>query len=301
MPTYTYDTWGRASESWHGTAADSAGKVALEYLDDYTSRVTQASGRQTTYTYYPNKPYRRIHTMSDAAGQISLEYSAANRLSARIDRRGTRTEFEFMPDGPFEKVRTEAKGLPEQRRIETDWDVARGVRTDERVFDDPPDGPRVKKSETHYRYVPGTTRLAGVDLIDSANSETRGMNLVHCSAADVANGAVTHCALEGQLRSVDGPRADVVDVTTYAYRRSDDLSGCGTFAGPCHRKGDLWRTTNALGHVEEVVSHDRAGRVVRTRDATARTPTMPITRAAGCSSAACERMRPVSRTPRSMR
>ncbi|MBL8298922.1 MAG: RHS repeat-associated core domain-containing protein [Rhodanobacteraceae bacterium] len=265
--TYIYDSWGRASGSWHGAAADSAGRVAVEYLDDYTSRVTQPSGRQTTYTYYTNKPYRRVHTITDAAGQVTLDYSAANRLSAQVDRRGHRTEYEFTPDGPFEKVRTEAKGTPDQRRIETDWDIALGIRTDERVFDDPPAGPRVKKSETHYRYVPGTTRLAGVDRIDPVSAETRSMNLVYCSAADVVNGASTYCAFEGQVRSVDGPRADVADVTTYAYRRNDDFSGCGTFAGPCHHKGDLWRTTNALGHVDEVVTYDRAGRVVRTRDA----------------------------------
>ncbi|MDC8012030.1 RHS repeat-associated core domain-containing protein [Tahibacter soli] len=266
--TYTYDDWGRATGSWHGTVTDSAGKVSVEYLNDYSSRVMHPLGRQVTYNYNPTKAYRRIDSMTDSDGSILLEYSAANRISARVDRRNVRTEFEYSADGTFETARTEAKNTPEQRRIETDWDAARGLRTAERTFADPPGGPRVKLEDTRYRYETGSSRLVGVDRVDPVTNVFRSVDLTYCSAADVANPTM-YCAFVGQLRQVDGARnnvTDVVDVTTYAYRASDNLSGCGTFVGPCHRKGDLWRTTNALGHVEEVVAYDRAGRVKRMTD-----------------------------------
>lgn len=264
--TYTYDTWGRASGSWHGTVTDSAGKVSVEYINDYQSRVTHPSGRQVTYDYYADKPYRRVSKMTDADGELSLEYSAAGRLTARVDRRGTRTQFEYSADGVFETARTEAVGKLEQRRIETDWDAARSLRTAERVYADPPAGPRVKLSDTQYRYATGSARVIGVDRVDPVTGATRTTAITHCTASDVANAASTNCAFAGQVRTIDGPRTDVSDVTTFAYRTAENLTGCGTAAGPCWRKGDLWKTTNALGHVNQVSAYDRAGRPVRLVD-----------------------------------
>lgn len=264
--TYTYDSWGRASGSWHGTVTDSAGKVAVEYLTDYSSRVTHPSGRQVTYDYYADKPYRRVSKMTDTDGEISLEYSAAGRLTARVDRRGTRTQFEYSADGVFETARTEAVSKPEQRRIETDWDAVRSLRTAERVYADPPAGPRVKLSDTRYRYATGSARVVGVDRVDPVTGTTRTTAITHCTANDVTNAATTNCAFAGQVRTIDGLRTEVPDVTTFAYRTAESLTGCGTAAGPCWRKGDLWKATNALGHVNQVASYDRAGRPARLVD-----------------------------------
>jgi RHS repeat-associated protein len=86
----------------------------------------------------------------------------------------------------------------------------------------------------------------------------------YCSAADTTN-AAAQCPYERLLKSVDGPRTDVADLTTYAYYTTTDQSGCGS-NGPCHRKGDLKRTTNALGHATEALAYDAAGRLVKTQD-----------------------------------
>src|SRR5690625_4250859 len=53
-----------------------------------------------------------------------------------------------------------------------------------------------------------------------------------------------HGTIPGQLASVDGPRTDVADITSYAY----------------DPQGNLIRTTNALGHISEITAHDAAGR-----------------------------------------
>jgi RHS repeat-associated protein len=74
------------------------------------------------------------------------------------------------------------------------------------------------------------------------------------------------CPILGLVKTVDGPRTDVADVTTYSYHATTDESGCDT-GGACRRKGDLAVVTNALGHTTEYLRYDRSGRVAQTRDA----------------------------------
>jgi YD repeat-containing protein len=74
------------------------------------------------------------------------------------------------------------------------------------------------------------------------------------------------CPLVGLILSVDGPRTDVADVTTYAYYTSTDQSGCATLGGTCHNLGDLQSVTNALGQVTTFVSYDKNGRATRIKD-----------------------------------
>ncbi|AWV06537.1 type IV secretion protein Rhs [Lysobacter maris] len=66
---------------------------------------------------------------------------------------------------------------------------------------------------------------------------------------------------------MDGPRTDIVDKTFYTYRASNEGS-CATSPTTCAwRKGDLWKVTDALGHVTETLRYDGAGRVLSVRDA----------------------------------
>src|SRR5690606_4942560 len=81
------------------------------------------------------------------------------------------------------------------------------------------------------------------------------------------------CPRVGLVLSVNGPRSagdpgmgGQDDVTTYAYYPADDASCAGNGACP-HRKGDLWKVTDALGHVTEYLAYDKAGRVQRAQDA----------------------------------
>jgi RHS repeat-associated protein len=64
---------------------------------------------------------------------------------------------------------------------------------------------------------------------------------------------------QGRLLTVDGPRADVSDVTAYAYYAADDPGGN-------FRAGDLASVTNALGQVTQYVQYDGAGRVRKSID-----------------------------------
>lgn len=268
--SYTYDEWGRATASWHGI---DAGRVDITYplnpdgtQDDSRAIVRTPSLRETTYTFAANHPYRAPASVTDQAGTVQFEYHPSTfLLTAHTDRRGTRTEIAYDADGSRERVRTEAKGLPEQRRRERDWDYALGRLTAERLYADPPAGPRTLLSDRRFHYAPGTGQLIRTERVDPVDGRVRATEFTYCSAADVATPA-TGCARVGQLKRIDGPRSDVADVTDYVWYTADSLGGCGSVAGPCARKGDLRTVTNALGQTTEIVAYDRAGRPVRVRD-----------------------------------
>ena len=100
-------------------------------------------------------------------------------------------------------------------------------------------------------------------MTDTASGQTRITGYTYCEAADVAAGG---CPVEGLLKSVDGPRTDVVDTVTYAYYPADD-AGCATNGACGFRKGDLRSVTNALGQTVETLAYDAFGRPLSVKDA----------------------------------
>lgn len=64
----------------------------------------------------------------------------------------------------------------------------------------------------------------------------------------------------GQVLTIDGPRTDVADLTTFTYYAANDPSGN-------YRAGDLASVTNAIGHVTTYTHFDGAGRLKRSVDA----------------------------------
>ncbi len=92
----------------------------------------------------------------------------------------------------------------------------------------------------------------------------RMMEMSYCEAADIT---AESCPLLGLVKEVNGPRADVNDITLYTYRIDDDVACVSSSIICSHRKGDLWKVTNALGQVTEYLSYDGAGRVRSIKDA----------------------------------
>lgn len=99
-------------------------------------------------------------------------------------------------------------------------------------------------------YVCGSAQIAPAGV-----QQTRK---TYCDAVDA-----TQCPLVGLLLSETGPRTDVVSATHYSYYLSTDESGCGALGGSCHRVGDAYQVTNALGQVTTFAAYDKQGRVAR--------------------------------------
>ncbi|KAB8166921.1 RHS repeat protein, partial [Lysobacter maris] len=132
--------------------------------------------------------------------------------------------------------------------------------SEKRVVD--ADGILVEKRAWQYR---SDRRVLSKTVSDpSGVHAARSTFFAYCEQPDVDTGI---CPRVGLLTSVDGPRSDVSDLTTYQYYAADH-GDCATSPATCAwRKGDLWKVTDALGHVTETLRYDGAGRVLSVRDA----------------------------------
>ncbi len=250
-------------------------------------------GETTTYHYSDIAGgLRHILTQQTCPGcsvkTTSQTYDVNGLPDVTTDFRGTTTNADYGARA-LETQRIEAanaSGTPSAKRtIQTDWHasfrkpIERRVRNSANVLE--------AKSQWTYNTRGQLTARCELDPADStamaytcsettspsSSAKVRRWTYTYCEAGDVAASGST-CPILGLTKSINGPRdsseagmSSLDDVTTFTYYATTDESGCGSFAGPCRRKGDLWKTTNALGHIAEVLAYDKNGRVVLTKDA----------------------------------
>lgn len=261
---FEYDSSGRVTASYHDGGAD---RVSLTYGPQKTV-VIDALGARTTYDLTPpGAGSPKVAMVTDAGGTMTRSHLDASvdfrrRPDTFADRAGTQTRHAYSEElDPVTGQRisihtvTEAFGLESQRISEERRDVASNrllsiTREDRQV---------------RYSY---NSRLQPLTMTveDLAGGQLRTTIFSYCEAADVAVPGST-CPILGLPRTVNGPRTDVADTVTYSYYPSDEAS-CASSPSTCgYRKGDLWKTTNALGHVTEVLSYDNAGRPLSVKGA----------------------------------
>ncbi|MFG6110247.1 RHS repeat-associated core domain-containing protein [Stenotrophomonas nematodicola] len=262
--TFTYDAIGRVISSQHAGGADG---VTLAYSPNGGAVVTDALGHQTDYSLTPGgdtAPPRKVLGTTDSQGSISRTYYDVSvdfrrRLDTYTDRRGVQTKHTYGEGTDAVTGRlvathtvTEAVGLPEQRVVQSTRDKETNavlVTT-------------IGQQETRTTYN-ARRQPVSITLKDLASGQTRATTYAYCEAADVA--AAGGCPIEGVLKSVDGPRTDVADVTIYAYYAADD-AGCASNGTCAYRKGDLHSVTNALGQTVETLAYDAFGRPLSAKD-----------------------------------
>ncbi|MFZ2754483.1 MAG: RHS repeat-associated core domain-containing protein, partial [Lysobacteraceae bacterium] len=173
---------------------------------------------------------------------------------SRTDQRGHITNFEYAAGSGYRSATVEAFDTPQQRRQETTRDPVSNLVTEHRTFD--ADG--VLKAKTTWTYN-ARSQVQTVIATDPSitPNPTRTTAYTYCEQADVT---ANTCPYVGLVKSIDGPRTDIADVLTFTYRQSDEAS-CATTPTTClYRKGDLWKITNALDQVTELLKYDGAGR-----------------------------------------
>lgn len=260
--TFTYDVKGRLTSSKHAGNVES---TTLAYTAQGGATVTGSLGYQTTYGLTADsgdgKP-RQAGNAVDSQGTVGRTYYAAaadfrRRPDTVTDRKGVQTKYTYSEgtlDGQAVSVTTveEAKDKPEARTTVVYRNLANNRLVMSKV------GNRETKITRNARLQPLT-----VTVKDTATNEVRTATNAYCEQADITAGT---CPLIGQLIKADGPRTDVSDITTYTYYPSDDAS-CGSDPVNCpHRKGDLWKVTNALGHVSEIVKYGASRTVLTVKD-----------------------------------
>jgi RHS repeat-associated protein len=240
--TYAYDAYGRAISSEH---AGGAGRVELAYQTDGSTIVTDALGKVATHRFTADGYYRKPLSIAFDGATESWTYPAPatdfrRRPTQFIDRNGIITTYQYSQysDAVGNVIRTrriEAFGTPRQRTIDTDRRAGSGQLVKEVAGG----------KTTSYTY--NTRRqIATLTEKDNATSLQRVTTYAYCESVDVLAG----CPWVGLLKSVDGPRTDVADVTTFEY----------------DAQGNLYRATNALGHVTTYNSYNAHGQPLTITD-----------------------------------
>ncbi|MGJ7903156.1 RHS repeat-associated core domain-containing protein [Lysobacter sp. 1R34A] len=265
--TFNYDAKNRVTLSVHSGNAD---RVTLTYPSTGGSIVTDPLDRQTTYALTASPASgapRKVSGLTDTRGTIGRTYydetvDFRRRLDTVTDRNGTQTKHTYAEandpvTGQPARTHTvkEAVGLAQERSSLERRDVASNRTVLTQV------GNRETRIVRNARLQPVT-----VTVRDTVSNQTRTTTYAYCEAADVAASNST-CPILGLVKSVDGPRTDVNDVTTFQYYGSDD-STCATQPALCtYRKGDLRKVVDALGRSTETFGYDPQGRPLSVVDA----------------------------------
>ncbi|GAA0695166.1 hypothetical protein GCM10009429_21910 [Dyella marensis] len=216
-----------------------------------TQSVASCAGCVSMSKYYTFGTNGRVSTSTDGQGAVA---------SSAYDSNGLRTQL------------VEAQGQANQRTTNITWDASLRKPMSRSVLDS--NGNLVAR--TSWLYNAAGQLLAsckadpGVAGAVSYTCATTGAapagisrwTYSYCTAVDGVR-----CPVVGLLLSATGPRTNVASTVQYSYYMSADESGCGAAGGACHRAGDLYQVTNAIGQVTTMVAYDKNGRVVRQRDA----------------------------------
>lgn len=264
--SWGYDERRRGVLSVHGDyTSGTADRTTLVFNSDGTSTITDSLGQTRRYGFDVKYRVARFAAL-DASCQSCANtthartYDANGMPDVSTDFAGTTTDQDFNAR-LLETQRIEAANDTQGRKrtIQTDWHPSLRLPTQRRTLDAA--GTLVAQTDWTYN---ARGQILTVTQTDPASGAVRTTANVWCEQADVDAGL---CPRVGLLKSVDGPRSDVADVTRYSYYPSDDAA-CATTPTTCaHRKGDLWTVTNALGQVTETLTYDGAGRPLSVRDA----------------------------------
>jgi RHS repeat-associated protein len=291
--TITYDASGRATASYlaPNIASGAIGRNSFVYNSNNTI-VTDPLGLQRTLTFSTMNGVRNIASITQpcascGGGDVkSTTYDVAGYVDLTTDFNGGVTDHDYDTRG-LETKRIEASNTSgatsPKRTLETQWHADFRVpvsRTTKNAS-----GTLEAKTTWAYNTRGQATARCELDPADPAAmsyacsatsappvaAKVRRTVTTYCEPADVTAGT---CPLVGLVTAVNGPRpagdagmaAGQDDRTAYTYYASDDASCASNGACP-HRRGDLWKVTNALGQVTTYVSYDKNGRVTRTQDA----------------------------------
>lgn len=254
--SFGYDARGRVTSSRVLGTPNELTTVSYPTEDNATIQTMEGDSR--AYTIEPGT-YRRILGAVDSAGTEAQTFDAQGRLATSTDKRGVVTRYEYAAD--YRSATVLAEGTPEQRREEVTRDPATRMPTERRTLN----ATGTLVARTTWTYNPRNQPLAVTAFDpDGATGATRSTALTYCESTDVTAGS---CPLVGLVTMIDGPRAGATDVVTYTYRMADEPT-CAASPATCpYRKGDMWKATNALGHVVETLRTDGAGRPLSVKDA----------------------------------
>ncbi|WP_313455357.1 RHS repeat-associated core domain-containing protein [Stenotrophomonas sp.] len=252
--SFSYDQWGRVVSSVLHADNQRVDGTYLSYQDDQHATVKTRLGEIRSYVFASDF-YRSPLSVADSRGALATTHDASGRILSRVDRRGARSISSYT--GAQLTSTSDAVGTPDQRTTATDWDAALNVPLEQRVSD----AAGTLRNKTQWAYNTRGQALSSTET-DPVTGQSRTATTSYCEQADVTAGT---CPWVGLVKAEVAPGGTLP--TTYIYYPTDDIA-CATPGAACtHRKGDLWKVSNALGHTAEYLAYDNAGRVTQQKDA----------------------------------
>jgi len=254
--SFGYDIYGRVKSSvLHGPN----GPVDTTYV-----RYTSASGAEAevngvtnSYTY-SNDMYRKPLITTNAAGAVTRTYDGQGHMLSSTDARGVLIQNTYSGGRLTKTIEAANDTTGKKRTMQIDWHASFNVPVERRTLN--ASNAAVAKGNWTYNVRGQVLTASHTDPISNA---TRATSTTYCEQPDVDAGA---CPRIGLVTSVDGPRTDLADTTTYTYYPANHPD-CSTSPTTCAwRKGDLWKVDNAQGQVVETLAYDGAGRPLSVKD-----------------------------------
>jgi RHS repeat-associated protein len=237
-------------------------------------QLSSAGMRSRTFAFTVNQGVALLSSVSGPCASDcsvkSASYDGNGNALTTTDYNGVVTAHTYDTGGQgLETQRVVASGKPEQITQQIDWNTALRLPAEMRLSD--ASGHVVRKTDWIYNAAGQVLAHCEIDPLQAASyscstggtppAGVRRTTYTYCNTVDT-----TQCPVTGLLLAVDGPRTDVSDITHYTYYLTTDESGCGAVGGACHRAGDLYQATDALGHVSTMVAYDKNGRLIRSQD-----------------------------------
>lgn len=257
--TFAYDIKGRVRLSQLQTAAGPVDKTELSYTGDSQVAVSGPNGETRNYVLSSASGYRKVMSVAALNGSTSNTYTGARVYESR-DKLLNVTRYEYSIDGSYASARYDAFGTPQERKTVTLRDNF--YRVSSILIQAKSGANYVTKQEQNFAYN-DRTQVVTHTVKDPVTLLTRTTNTAYCEQPDIDAGTCNSVFL---VKSVNGARTDVADITSYTYRRADDAS-CISAPLTCpYRKGQLWKMTNALGQVFETLSYNMYGKPTSIKD-----------------------------------
>ncbi|HEY2344939.1 MAG TPA: RHS repeat-associated core domain-containing protein [Xanthomonadaceae bacterium] len=260
--TWSYDANGLAIGSANAglTANAPVNQFLIQRNTDGSATVTDPLLTRRTFTFQSPFGVAQETSISgpvcfDCDAGVTSTYDSNGYLSGSTDWNGNHTAYQFDAAGQLHQ-RIDAQGASVQRTTTIDWDDVLHNPKDQTVHDDVANK---TVSQAAWTYNPRGEPLT-LTRTDPVTNATRTWTYTYCETV------TTGCPLLGLLTSVDGPRTDVPDITTYTYFPSDAPSCAGAPQTCPYRMGDLQAINNALGQTTTFLTYDGAGRPLSLTD-----------------------------------
>ena len=265
--TYKYDAQGRSVSTEH---AGGAGKATLAYTSlGVSTAVTDALGVVRTYGFTTLHGVAKRIGITGAAcpscGPASQTFDANGNVSSRIDWNSNRTSYTYDLTRNLETSRTEGltsggAPTPQTRTITTAWhatfrlptQIAEPLRLTTFAYD--PDGTQC-----------GARGAVCTKTIQATLDADGSQGLAALPVGTPRAWTYTYNS-SGSLLTVNGPRTDAADVTTYTYYAADDPD--------LGKRGNVATIANAVGHTTDITAYNAHGQPLTIVDANGLTTTL---------------------------